>query len=39
MRRRFTILDVMQRLGIFDEALENIFGPKGPWPRDGEGGL
>ena len=37
MRRRFTILDVMQRLGIFDEALENIFGSEGPWPMDGEG--
>jgi glycerol-1-phosphate dehydrogenase [NAD(P)+] len=36
MRRRFTILDVMQRLGIFDEALGNIFGPRGPWPMDGE---
>jgi glycerol-1-phosphate dehydrogenase [NAD(P)+] len=39
MRRRFTILDVMQRLGIFDEALENIFGPQGRWPMDGENAL
>jgi glycerol-1-phosphate dehydrogenase [NAD(P)+] len=37
MRRRFTILDVMQRLGIFDSALQNIFGPQGPWPMDGDG--
>ena len=36
MRRRFTILDVMQRLGIFDSALDNIFGPQGPWPTQGE---
>ena len=39
MRRRFTILDVMQRLGIFDEALGNIFGSEGRWPMDGEGAL
>jgi glycerol-1-phosphate dehydrogenase [NAD(P)+] len=36
MRRRFTILDVMQRLGIFDTALQNIFGPEGHWPIEGE---
>jgi glycerol-1-phosphate dehydrogenase [NAD(P)+] len=36
MRRRFTVLDVMQRLGIFDSALDNIFGPQGPWPAQGE---
>jgi glycerol-1-phosphate dehydrogenase [NAD(P)+] len=39
MRRRFTILDVMQRLGVFDSALENIFGPQGRWPMDREGAL
>jgi glycerol-1-phosphate dehydrogenase [NAD(P)+] len=37
MRRRFTILDVMQRLGILDAALQNIFGPEGHWPIEGEG--
>jgi glycerol-1-phosphate dehydrogenase [NAD(P)+] len=37
MRRRFTVLDVMQRLGIFDSALDNIFGPQGQWPIEGEG--
>jgi len=37
MRRRFTILDVMQRLGIFDSALDNIFGPQGHRPIEGEG--
>ena len=37
MRRRFTILDVMQRLGIFDSALDNIFGPQGTWPIEGDG--
>jgi glycerol-1-phosphate dehydrogenase [NAD(P)+] len=39
MRRRFTILDVMQRLGVFDLALESIFGPQGLWPMDREGAL
>ena len=37
MRRRFTVLDVMQRLGIFDSALDNIFGPQGQWPIEREG--
>lgn len=31
MRRRFTILDLAQRLGIFDAALDRLFGPQGPW--------
>lgn len=33
IRRRFTILDVVQRLGLMDPALERIFGPEGPWPE------
>jgi glycerol-1-phosphate dehydrogenase [NAD(P)+] len=37
MRRRFTILDVMQRFGIFDAALDSIFGPQGHWPIEAEG--
>ena len=36
MRRRFTVLDVAQRLGIFDSALDKLFGPHGPWPIEGE---
>lgn len=36
MRRRFTVLDFAQRLGVFDLALDNIFGPQGPWPAEGE---
>ncbi|HEV2486371.1 MAG TPA: sn-glycerol-1-phosphate dehydrogenase [Terracidiphilus sp.] len=36
MRRRFTVLDVMQRLGLFDSALDNIFSPQGSWPIEGE---
>jgi glycerol-1-phosphate dehydrogenase [NAD(P)+] len=36
MRRRYTVLDVMQRLGLFDSALDNLFGPQGPWPIEGE---
>jgi glycerol-1-phosphate dehydrogenase [NAD(P)+] len=31
MRRRFTILDFAQRLGIFDSALDNLFGVQGRW--------
>jgi hypothetical protein len=30
------VLDVMQRLGLFDSALDNLFGPQGPWPIEGE---
>lgn len=36
MRRRFTVLDVLQRMGVFDSALDNIFGPQGRWPISGE---
>jgi glycerol-1-phosphate dehydrogenase [NAD(P)+] len=36
MRRRFTVLDFAQRLGVFDSALDNIFGTEGPWPIEGE---
>jgi glycerol-1-phosphate dehydrogenase [NAD(P)+] len=36
LRRRFTILDLLQRLGVFDAALNHIFGPNGPWAPGGE---
>lgn len=36
MRRRFTILDFAQRLGVLDSALDNIFGPQDPWTSEGE---
>jgi glycerol-1-phosphate dehydrogenase [NAD(P)+] len=36
MRRRFTVLDFAQRLGVFNLALDNLFGPQGPWPPEGE---
>jgi glycerol-1-phosphate dehydrogenase [NAD(P)+] len=36
MRRRFTVLDFAQRLGVFDSALDNLFGPQGPWRAEGE---
>lgn len=37
LRRRFTVLDLLQRLGVFDAALEHIFGPNGPWGAGTEG--
>jgi glycerol-1-phosphate dehydrogenase [NAD(P)+] len=37
LRRRFTILDLMLRLGVFDAALDSIFGPHGPLASSGEG--
>jgi hypothetical protein len=27
----------MQRFGIFDAALDSIFGPQGHWPIEAEG--
>jgi glycerol-1-phosphate dehydrogenase [NAD(P)+] len=36
IRRRFTILDVAVRLGVLDEALKTIFGPRGTWPAQNE---
>lgn len=31
IRRRFTVLDVAKRLGMFESALDQIFGPGGQW--------
>jgi glycerol-1-phosphate dehydrogenase [NAD(P)+] len=31
LRRRFTILDMVFRLGLFDAAMDHLFGPEGPW--------
>jgi glycerol-1-phosphate dehydrogenase [NAD(P)+] len=36
LRRRFTVLDLLQRLGVFDAALDQLFGPEGPWAAGGE---
>ena len=36
MRRRFTILDLVERLGVFDATLDHLFSPQGPWPPEGE---
>ena len=36
LRRRFTILDLLQRLGVFNEALDHIFGIDGPWGAGSE---
>jgi glycerol-1-phosphate dehydrogenase [NAD(P)+] len=35
IRRRFTVLDFALRLGVFGEALDELFGPGGPWPTEG----
>jgi glycerol-1-phosphate dehydrogenase [NAD(P)+] len=31
IRRRFTVLDLAHRTGLFDDCLANLFGPRGPW--------
>jgi glycerol-1-phosphate dehydrogenase [NAD(P)+] len=36
MRRRFTVLDLLQRMGVFDETLDNLFGAQGVWKTEGE---
>lgn len=36
IRRRFTVLDFARRLGLFDEAVAELFGPGGPWHVAGE---
>jgi glycerol-1-phosphate dehydrogenase [NAD(P)+] len=36
MRRRFTILDFVQRLGVLDPALDRLFGPQGRLSPEGE---
>jgi glycerol-1-phosphate dehydrogenase [NAD(P)+] len=35
IRRRFTILDVVMRLGLFEPALDVLFGRRGPWAAEG----
>ncbi len=32
IRRRFTVLDLAMRTGLFEPSLEQIFGPQGHWP-------
>lgn len=34
IRRRFTILDVAMRLGLFEQALDELFGPEGAWAQN-----
>ena len=36
MRRRFTVLDLVLRLGLIDPALDQLFSPQGPWSPEGE---
>ncbi len=36
LRRRFTVLDLLSRLGVFEAALDHLFGPDGPWAADRE---
>jgi glycerol-1-phosphate dehydrogenase [NAD(P)+] len=35
IRRRFTVLDFAMRLGVFDAALDELFGPGGAWAEEG----
>jgi glycerol-1-phosphate dehydrogenase [NAD(P)+] len=35
IRRRFTVLDFAQRTGVLGAALEDLFGPAGPWAAHG----
>lgn len=35
VRRRFTVLDLALRAGVFDACLDAVFGPDGPWPLSG----
>jgi glycerol-1-phosphate dehydrogenase [NAD(P)+] len=36
IRRRFTVLDVAMRLGVFESALDELFGPSGVWADHGK---
>jgi glycerol-1-phosphate dehydrogenase [NAD(P)+] len=39
IRRRFTVLDVAMRMGVFELALDELFGPKGGWADCGKPSL
>ncbi len=36
LRRRYTVLDALQRMGLFESALDNLFGQDGVWSQAGE---
>jgi glycerol-1-phosphate dehydrogenase [NAD(P)+] len=36
LRNRFTVLDLVYRLGVFDAAMDHLFGPDGRWASSGE---
>jgi glycerol-1-phosphate dehydrogenase [NAD(P)+] len=36
MRRRYNVLDFAQRIGVLDAAVDNLFGPAGVWPLEGD---
>jgi glycerol-1-phosphate dehydrogenase [NAD(P)+] len=36
MRRRFTVLDLVLRLGVIDTALDQLFSSQGLWSPEGE---
>jgi glycerol-1-phosphate dehydrogenase [NAD(P)+] len=36
LRRRFTVLDLLQRLDVFDATLDHLFGPDGHWAASSE---
>jgi glycerol-1-phosphate dehydrogenase [NAD(P)+] len=36
LRRRFTVLDLVFRLGVFDAAMDHLFGSNGVWAAAGE---
>lgn len=36
LRRRYTVLDALHHMGLFQSALDNLFGPGGVWSQAGE---
>lgn len=36
IRRRFTVLDAAVRAGVLEACLQEMFGPRGPWPLPSE---
>ena len=38
IRRRYTVYDIAYELGVFEQLVDEVFGPKGYWAtRNGEG--
>jgi glycerol-1-phosphate dehydrogenase [NAD(P)+] len=39
IRRRFTVLDLLDQTGLLEDCLQSLFSPGGFWARDPSGAM